>query len=62
MIDLIIPYYNNPQGIMDTLKSINFNIFNVTIIDDGSTNYLPPTLFGAQVFRYYDNRGPGHAR
>ena len=62
MIDLIIPYYNNPQGIMDTLKSINFNIFTVTIVDDGSNNYLPPTLFGAQVFRYNDNRGPGRAR
>ena len=62
MIDLIIPYYNNPQGIMDTLNSINFNIFNVTIVDDGSNNYLPPTLFGAQVFRYNDNRGPGRAR
>ena len=62
MIDLIIPYYNNPQGIMDTLNSINFNIFNVTIVDDGSTSYLPPTLFGAQVFRYNDNRGPGRAR
>lgn len=62
MIDLIIPYYNNPRGIINTLNSISFNIFNVTIVDDGSTNYLPPTLFGAQVFRYNDNRGPGRAR
>ena len=62
MIDLIIPYYNNPKGIITTLQSINFDIFNVTIIDDGSNNYLPPTIFGAQVFRYNDNRGPGRAR
>jgi glycosyltransferase involved in cell wall biosynthesis len=36
MIDLIIPYYNNPNGLKRTLESINTNIFYVTIIDDNS--------------------------
>lgn len=62
MIDLIIPYYNNPEGIIRTLQSINFNIFHVTIIDDHSDIYLPHNIFGAQVFRYNNNRGPGCAR
>ena len=62
LIDLIIPYYNNPQGIITTLNSINFNIFNVTIIDDGSNERLPSTLINAQVLRYDINRGPGYAR
>ena len=62
MIDLIIPYYNNPQGLLKTLKSINTDIFKVTIIDDGTDGYLPPQLMAAQVFRYPFNKGPGYAR
>ena len=41
MIDLIIPYYNNPDGLIHTLDSINRDIFYVTVIDDGSAFYLP---------------------
>ena len=41
MIDLIIPYYNNPKGLITTLDSINTNIFYITIIDDGSDDYIP---------------------
>ena len=41
MIDLIIPYYNNPDGLIHTLDSINKDIFYVTVIDDGSSLYLP---------------------
>ena len=37
MIDLIIPYYNNRIGLLNTLKSINTNIFEITIVDDHST-------------------------
>ena len=33
MIDLIIPYYNNRIGLLDTLKSINTNVFKITSID-----------------------------
>ena len=61
MIDLIIPYYNNPYGLQRTLDSINPEIFYVTVIDDGSTQHLSyhPTI--NQVFRTI-NQGPGCAR
>ena len=43
MIDLIIPYYNNPRGLFNTLNSIEQNLFNVIVIDDGSdVPILPP--------------------
>lgn len=62
MIDLIIPYYNNRIGLLNTLKSIDQSIFKVTIIDDHSTE---PPLFpldAAQCFRVNINSGPGFAR
>ena len=61
MIDLIIPYYNNPEGLKRTLASIDQNIFYITIIDDNSdqTLWCPNA---SQVFRYNKNRGPGYAR
>ena len=61
MIDLIIPYYNNPDGLIQTLNSINKNIFYVTIIDDGSDLYIPYHPVIDQVFRQ-TNQGPGQAR
>lgn len=61
MIDLIIPYYNNPDGLRRTLNSINKNIFYVTVVDDGS-KYTPHIKEIDQVLRYKDNRGPGMAR
>ena len=61
MIDLIIPYYNNPEGLLQTLDSINRDIFYVTIIDDGSTLYIPYHPAIDQVFRQ-TNAGPGIAR
>ena len=62
MIDLIIPYYNNPEGLKRTLDSINTDIFYVTVIDDNSTIYPPYNPKAHQVFRYNMNRGPGFAR
>lgn len=62
MIDLIIPYYNNRVGLLNTLKSIDQSIFKVTIIDDHSTE---PPLFpldATQYFRVNINSGPGFAR
>ena len=62
MIDLIIPYYNNRIGLLNTLKSIDQSIFKVTIIDDHS---IEPPLFpldAAQCFRLNINGGPGYAR
>ena len=61
MIDLIIPYYNNLQGLERTLNSIDQNIFYITIVDDNSdyTLWCPKAN---QVFRYNQNLGPGYAR
>ena len=64
MIDLIIPYYNNPDGLLMTLQSILFpEMFYTTVIDDHSTIF--PKILSSkvnQVFRYNTNRGPGCAR
>ena len=62
LIDLIIPYYNNRIGLLNTLKSINTDIFKITVIDDHSTE--TPIIYNsvAQVFRYNINSGPGYAR
>lgn len=64
MIDLIIPYYNNPNGLLRTLQSILFpDMFYTTIIDDHSLTF--PMIYPHkvdQVFRYNTNRGPGCAR
>ena len=42
MIDLIIPHYNNYQGLYDTLNSIGFLIkgqpIYIYIVDDASTS------------------------
>ena len=62
MIDLIIPYYNNRIGLLNTLKSINTNIFKITIVDDHSTETPIIDNSVAQVFRVNINGGPGLAR
>ena len=61
MIDLIIPYYNNPLGLYNTLNSIDDKYFNIIIIDDCSTNY---PLFDIKYTVYHldKNHGPGYAR
>lgn len=62
MIDLIIPYYNNPEGLARTLDSINTDVFYVTVIDDHSNipfNFHPNI---DQAMRYNVNHGPGFAR
>lgn len=62
MVDLIIPYYNNPDGLLTTLNSIEDDVFTITIIDDGS-NIQPPLSFKVdQYCRYKMNSGPGFAR
>ena len=62
MIDLIIPYYNNPEGLIRTLESIDQNIFYITIIDDHSEKAIPYSPKANQIFRQNDNQGPGCAR
>ena len=62
MIDLIIPYYNNPEGFTRTIDSINNDIFYITVVDDNSSIYMPTNLKVDKVYRYNRNRGPGYAR
>lgn len=62
MIDLIIPYYNNRIGLLNTLKSVNQSIFKITIIDDHSTETPIFPLDNTDYFRLNINSGPGVAR
>ena len=62
MIDLIIPYYNNPEGLARILNSIDENIFNIIVIDDCSTIRPPLSFKVNQYYRYNINSGPGFAR
>lgn len=62
MVDLIIPYYNNRLGLLNTLNSINQNLFKVTVIDDHSKETPIFPLNAAQLFRLNINSGPGCAR
>ena len=59
MLDIIIPVYNNPEGLRNTLNSINQEIYNditITIVDDcSSVKYKWPVL------RMEKNSGPGAA-
>ena len=61
MIDLIIPYYNNPIGLYNTLNSIDDKYFNVVIVDDHSTNY-PMFEINYTIYHLNENHGPGYAR
>lgn len=63
MIDLIIPYYNNPNELWETLKSIDMKLFNVYVIDDASPiAILPPFNAKFTYWRAHKNMGPGAAR
>ena len=61
MIDLIIPYYKNKQGIIDTLNSINFDIFEVTVVDDASEEEYDLD-YPIHYILNEVNSGPGNAR
>ena len=70
MLDIIIPVYNNPLGLIKTLMSIGVDPLpiQVTIVDDGSTEDYSPTigLFSSfmqiRLLRLEENHGPGYAR
>ena len=62
MIDLIIPYDNNPEGLKRTLESIAPDIFDIHIIDDHSDYSLPIIFHQYSYSRLNMNRGPGYAR
>ena len=61
MIDLIIPVYNNYQGLLRTLASINLDIFAITVVDDCSKEPIN-TDFPINYIRLKKNVGPGWAR
>ena len=71
MLDIIIPVYNNYNGLAATIASFgvkNRILYHFIIIDDASTiDYTPIINFYSQWFdiQYYklnDNKGPGVAR
>lgn len=63
MIDLIIPYYKNIAGLTATLLSINYDVFQVTIVDDGSDSAMDLAYeFGCNIILLGENHGPGYAR
>ena len=61
MIDLIIPYYKNKQGLINTLNSINFDIFEVTVVDDASEEEYDLD-YPIHYILNEVNSGPGNAR
>ena len=36
-LDIIIPYYNDIEGLRNTLNSMNYNLANIIVVDDCST-------------------------
>jgi glycosyltransferase involved in cell wall biosynthesis len=62
---VLIPYYNDRQGLIDALQSISHNNYALLIIDDGSdaaldysqlSSYIPPTVF-VKIIRLPSNQG-----
>ena len=76
MIDLIIPSYNDLQGLYDTLSSCYYGLrrwpdIKLTIIDDASTNITETdwtkfktdfNLIDINLIFLSENKGPGYAR
>lgn len=65
MIDIIIPTYNNLNGLITTLNSIpEREELNITIIDDCSTQDIDYNNIASQykLFKLSKNSGPGMAR
>lgn len=61
MIDLIIPVYKNVKGLMRSLESVNFKVFQVTVIEDGSKE-IHKLPYPVKIIRLKNNVGPGQAR
>lgn len=71
MVNIIIPYYNNEEGIREALESLKNQtkkMFIVTIIDDNSPNSIQSIIdefnktLNIKYIRQSENRGPGYAR
>lgn len=66
-LDIIIPYYNNIEGLRDTLNSINYGLATITVIDDCSTKRdgyeeLQKEFPNVTFLQLEHNSGPGAAR
>lgn len=61
MIDLIIPHYNNQEGLLRTIQSVDHNIFNILIIDDHSDE-TPQVPAPFRMLYWPYNCGPGVQR
>lgn len=68
-LDIIIPYYNDPEGIKNTLKSIYYpsllSKITITIVDDASAIPADPVkekFPKVNIIKLSENHGPGNAR
>ena len=66
-LDIIIPYYNNVDGLRDTLNSVNYELATITVIDDCSTKRdgyeeLKKDFPNVNFLQLEHNSGPGAAR
>ena len=66
-LDLIIPHYNNVDGLRYTLNSIDYNVVTVTVVDDCSTKrdgleQLQQDFPQVTFLQLEHNSGPGAAR
>lgn len=71
MVNIIIPYYNDEEGIktaLESLKNQTKKIFVVTIVDDNSSNDISSIInefnktLNIKYIKQNKNRGPGCAR
>ena len=66
-LDIIIPHYNNTDGLRKTLESIDDQLVTVTVVDDCSTNApgyeaLKKDFPNVNFIQMECNAGPGAAR
>lgn len=66
-LDIIIPHYNNVNGLRDTLNSIEISVAQVTVVDDCSTKregfeQLKADFPTVNFLQLEQNSGPGIAR
>ena len=66
-LDIIIPHYNNINGLRNTLSSIDFSAAKVTVVDDCSTKtdgfeQLKKDFSMVNFLSLEHNSGPGAAR
>lgn len=68
-LDIIIPYYNDPEGIRNTLKSIYYpsllSNITITVVDDASAIPADPVKQDyplVNIIKLSENHGPGNAR